>query len=57
MMLHAKLGSIDGVRRTLRALAERLAELDVRVSPQTQQTASDLVYRLDARQRAGGSVA
>ena len=57
MVLHAKLGSLDGVRRTLRALSERLTELEVRVSPQTQQVASDLVSQLNARQRVSGSAA
>jgi DNA-binding SARP family transcriptional activator len=51
MLLHAKLGSLDGIRRTLRALSERLAELGVRVSPQTHQVATDLAARLNAGQR------
>jgi DNA-binding SARP family transcriptional activator len=51
MHLYARLGSPDGVRRTLRTLTERLAELDVSISPQTQHLAADLVERLNLRQR------
>jgi DNA-binding SARP family transcriptional activator len=57
MRLHAKLGSTDGVRRTLRALSERLTELEIRVSPQTQQLATELITRLDARHRIAGTAA
>jgi hypothetical protein len=31
MQRHAALGSVDGVRRTLAAITERLAEIDVRL--------------------------
>src|SRR5439155_7824531 len=41
MRIHARLASADGVRRPLRALTERLADLEVRISPQTQQLAAD----------------
>jgi hypothetical protein len=51
MHLHAKLASPDGVRRTLRTLTGRLAELEVRVSPQTQHIASELIERLGIRER------
>ena len=57
MRLHAKLGSTDGIRRTLRALAERLTELEIRTSPQTQQIATDLINRVDARHRIAGTSA
>jgi predicted ABC-type transport system involved in lysophospholipase L1 biosynthesis ATPase subunit len=51
MRLHARLGSPDGVRRTLRTLTERLAELEVRASPQTEQIATELLERLGLRER------
>ena len=51
MRLHARLASPDGVRRTLRTLTERLSELEVRTSPQTQQLASKLIEQLTIRQR------
>ena len=51
MQLHATLGSSEGVRRALHALGRRLAELEIRVSPATQQTASHLLQRLDLRDR------
>jgi DNA-binding SARP family transcriptional activator len=51
MRLHARLASPDGVRRTLRTLTERLSELEVRVSPQTQQVAAELIERLGIRER------
>jgi DNA-binding SARP family transcriptional activator len=57
MRLHAKLGSTDGIRRTLRALSERLTELEIRVSPLTQQIATDLINRVDARHRITGTAA
>jgi DNA-binding SARP family transcriptional activator len=51
MRLHARLASPDGVRRTLRTLTERLSELEVRVSPQTQQVAAERIERLGIRER------
>lgn len=51
MHLHATLGSSEGVRRALHTLGRRLAELEIRVSPATQQTASHLLQRLDLRDR------
>ncbi|MEV4199330.1 BTAD domain-containing putative transcriptional regulator [Micromonospora globbae] len=51
MRLHARLASPDGVRRTLRTLTERLSELEVRISPQTQQVAAELIERLGTRER------
>jgi DNA-binding SARP family transcriptional activator len=51
MRLHARLASPDGVRRTLRTLSERLSELEVRISPQTQQVASELIEHLGIRER------
>jgi DNA-binding SARP family transcriptional activator len=51
MHLHATLGSSDGVRRALHTLGRRLGELEIRVSPATQQTASHLLQRLDLRDR------
>ncbi|MEJ3742842.1 hypothetical protein WEI85_06105 [Actinomycetes bacterium KLBMP 9797] len=51
MRLHGRLASPDGIRRTLRALAERLAELELQVSPHTQQVATELVERLGIRER------
>jgi hypothetical protein len=57
MRLYAKLGSTDGIRRTLRALSERLTELEIRVSPPTQQLATDLISRVDARRRIAGNAA
>ena len=51
MRLHARLASRDGIRRTMRTLSERLTELEVRVSPQTQQIATELLERLDIRER------
>jgi DNA-binding SARP family transcriptional activator/nucleoid-associated protein YgaU len=57
MRLHAKLDSADGIRRALRALSERLTELEIRVSPQTQQIATELINRVDARHRIAGTAA
>jgi DNA-binding SARP family transcriptional activator len=57
MHLHAKIGSADGIRRTLRALSERLTELEIRVSPETQLIATDLISRIDARRRIAGTAA
>jgi DNA-binding SARP family transcriptional activator len=57
MRLHALLGNTEGIRRTLRALSERLTELEIRVSPQTQQVATDLIGRVDARRRIAGTAA
>ena len=51
MQLHASLGSADGVRRTLAAITERLAHLDIEVASETQRTAADLLGELDARRR------
>ena len=52
MHLHATLNSPDGLTRTLHALTQRLAELEIPLSPATQQTAHDLLAKLQARQRA-----
>ena len=49
--LHARLASPDGIRRTLRTITERLAELDIPVSPATQQIAADQLDRLQTRDR------
>jgi DNA-binding SARP family transcriptional activator len=57
MRLHARLGNTEGIRRTLRALSERLTELEIRVSPKTQQVATDLIGRVDARRRIAGTAA
>jgi DNA-binding SARP family transcriptional activator len=57
MRLHAALNSADGITRTLRTLTERLADLEVDVSPQTQQVATDLLAKLDARRRNHGNAA
>ncbi len=57
MRLHATLNSADGVTRTLRTLTERLAELEIDVSPHTQQVATDLLAKLEARRRNHGSAA
>ncbi len=57
MRLHAALNSADGVARTLRTLTERLAELEIEVSPQTQQVATDLLAKLEARRRNHGNAA
>jgi len=57
MRLHAALNSADGVTRTLRTLTERLAELEIDVSPQTQQVATDLLATLEARRRRHGDAA
>ncbi len=51
MRLHALGHNADGIRRTLGALRERLAQLDIDISPQTQQHAADLLAKLDARHR------
>jgi DNA-binding SARP family transcriptional activator len=51
MLLHARLASPDGVRRTLRTLTERLNELEVGVTPQTQQIATEILQRLGTRER------
>jgi uncharacterized coiled-coil protein SlyX len=55
MHLHARLANSDGVRRTLRALSERLAELEIRVTPQTQQIATELLDRIAMRNRIGNA--
>jgi DNA-binding SARP family transcriptional activator len=52
MHRYARLGNGDGIRRTLRALAQRLSELEVQPSPQTQRIATELIARLDARTRS-----
>ncbi len=57
MRLHAALNSTDGVTRTLRTLTQRLAELEIDVSPQTQQVATDLLAKLEARRRRHGNAA
>ncbi|WP_204012827.1 BTAD domain-containing putative transcriptional regulator [Virgisporangium aurantiacum] len=57
MQLHATLNSADGVVRTLRALTQRLADLEIEVSPQTQQIATELLAKLDARRRNRGNAA
>jgi DNA-binding SARP family transcriptional activator/nucleoid-associated protein YgaU len=51
MQLHASLGSADGVRRTLAAITERLAQLDVEVTSETRRAAADLLDQLEARRR------
>jgi DNA-binding SARP family transcriptional activator len=51
MRLHATLESAEGVRHTMRTLAERLGQLEVPPSPQTQALAADLLTKLDARNR------
>jgi DNA-binding SARP family transcriptional activator len=51
MQLHASLGNHEGVRRTLTAITERLAQLDVELSPETQRVAAELLDQLDARRR------
>ena len=43
MRLEADLGRPDGVRRTYRLLARRLAELDVDPAPETEQLVADLL--------------
>ena len=55
--LHARLASPDGIRRTLRTLTERLTELEIRVSPQTQQIATEALERHDIRERLNRSTA
>jgi DNA-binding SARP family transcriptional activator len=57
MRLHAALNSADGVARTLRTLTERLTELEIDVSPQTQQVATDLLAAIEARRRRHGNAA
>jgi len=52
MRLHAALNSPDGVHRSLRAITERLAQLDDTVSAQTRQLAADLLTKLDVRRRS-----
>lgn len=56
MHLHAKLNNADGITRTLRALTERLAELEIRPSPATQQTATNLQAKIDARRSHSGNL-
>jgi DNA-binding SARP family transcriptional activator/LysM repeat protein len=51
MRLHARLASPDGIRRTLRTLTEQFADLEVAVSQQSQQLATDLLERLTIRDR------
>jgi DNA-binding SARP family transcriptional activator len=51
MQLHTALNNADGVHRTLRAITERLAQLDIGVSSQTGQVAAELLAQLDARHR------
>jgi len=55
--LHAALNSADGITCTLRTLTERLAELEIDASPQTQQIATDLLAKLQARRRNHGNAA
>jgi DNA-binding SARP family transcriptional activator len=57
MRLHAALNSADGITRALRTLTQRLAELEIDVSPQTQQIATDLLAKLEARRRRHGNAA
>jgi hypothetical protein len=45
MLGHAALGSVDGVRRTLAAITERLAEIDVRLDG-NERIAGDLCRRV-----------
>jgi DNA-binding SARP family transcriptional activator len=52
MRLHAALNHPDGVHRALRAITERLAQLDDNVSAQTRRLAADLLTKLDARRRS-----
>jgi DNA-binding SARP family transcriptional activator len=56
MRLHAALRSTEGVRHTMRTLAERLGQLEVPPSPQTQDLAADLLAKIDARNRRGSEV-
>lgn len=51
MHLHAHLGSPDGIHRALRTITKRLNELEIPLSPRTQQTASHLLERLATRER------
>jgi DNA-binding SARP family transcriptional activator len=51
MRLYAALNNADGVHRTFRAITERLAQLDIAVSSETQQTAADLLAQLEVRRR------
>jgi DNA-binding SARP family transcriptional activator len=53
MRLHAILNNPDGVHRTLRAITERLAQLDTAVSAQTGKLAAELLTQLGARRRFG----
>jgi DNA-binding SARP family transcriptional activator len=55
--LHAALNSADGITRTLRTLTQRLAELEIDVTPQTQQVATDLLAKLETRRRRHGNAA
>ena len=52
MHRYAAVGNSDGIRRTLRALAQRLSELELQPSPQIQRTAAELLAKLDARLRS-----
>jgi hypothetical protein len=45
MRLQAELRRPDGVRRTYRLLARRLADLDVDPDPETEQLVADLLRR------------
>jgi DNA-binding SARP family transcriptional activator len=48
MRLQAALNNEEGVRRTLVAITERLAQLDIEVSNETRQVAAELLRRLEA---------
>jgi DNA-binding SARP family transcriptional activator len=45
MRLQAELGRPDGVQRTYRLLARRLAELDVDPAPETERLVAELLRR------------
>lgn len=51
MRLQARLGNIDGARRTYRLLAYRLNDLDIDPAPDTERLVSDLVRQHDLAQR------
>jgi DNA-binding SARP family transcriptional activator len=55
MRLHAATDNPDGVRRSLRALTQRLSELDITPTPQTQQIATELLAQIQARTRVRDS--
>jgi hypothetical protein len=52
MHRYAAMGNSDGIRRTLRALLQRLSELELQPSAQSQRTAAELLAKLDARTRS-----